>query len=96
MAAQRATKTVRPCAWGRVFQDLRPLAADRIQVSKHKDYKYKFKGNASQGFVPVFVSHRLLRQTSELEKELNSANAKLSRIMKSMQQLKNASGKTTQ
>lgn len=56
MAAQRATKTVRPCAWGRVFQDLRPLAADRIQVSKHKDYKYKFKGNASQGFVPVFVS----------------------------------------
>ncbi|POI33596.1 hypothetical protein CIB84_002653 [Bambusicola thoracicus] len=39
---------------------------------------------------------RLLRQTSELKKKLNHANAKLSRIMKSMQQLKNASGKTTQ
>eukprot|EP00076_Gallus_gallus_P045247 XP_025010785.1 polycystic kidney disease 2-like 2 protein isoform X3 [Gallus gallus] len=51
---------------------------------------------ASQSSVSPEEFQRLLRQTSELEKELNSANAKLSRIMKSMQQLKNASGKTTQ
>uniref|UniRef100_A0A8C9FY55 Polycystin cation channel PKD1/PKD2 domain-containing protein n=1 Tax=Pavo cristatus TaxID=9049 RepID=A0A8C9FY55_PAVCR len=51
---------------------------------------------ASQSSVSPEEFQQLLRQTSELEKELNSANAKLSRIMKSMQQLKDAPGKTAQ
>ncbi|XP_042682583.1 polycystic kidney disease 2-like 2 protein [Centrocercus urophasianus] len=51
---------------------------------------------ASQSSVFPEEFQRLLRRTSELEKELNNANAKLSRIMKSMQQLKDASGKTAQ
>lgn len=39
---------------------------------------------------------RLLRYTAELGKELNNTNAKLRKIMKSMQQVKDASGKTAQ
>lgn len=44
----------------------------------------------------VFVCSRLLRYTAELGKELNNTNAKLRKIMKSMQQLKDTSGKTAQ
>lgn len=39
---------------------------------------------------------RLFRYTAELEKELKNTNAKLRRIMKSMQQVKDTSGKKAQ
>ncbi|XP_047913215.1 polycystin-2-like protein 2 isoform X1 [Anser cygnoides] len=51
-------------------------------------------GAASQSYVSPAEFQRLLKYTAELEEELNNANVKLNRIMKSMQQLKESSGKT--
>ncbi|XP_021266439.1 polycystic kidney disease 2-like 2 protein isoform X2 [Numida meleagris] len=51
---------------------------------------------ASQSSISREEFQQLLRQTSELEKELNNANVKLSRIKRSMRQLKDAPGKTAQ
>lgn len=42
----------------------------------------------------LYLCPRLLEYAAELEEELNNANAKLNRIMKSMQQLKEFSGMT--
>ncbi|XP_040428967.1 polycystic kidney disease 2-like 2 protein isoform X4 [Cygnus olor] len=51
-------------------------------------------GAASQSYVSPAEFQQLLEYTAELEEELNNANAKLNRIMKSIQQLKESSGKT--
>ncbi|KAM6123058.1 polycystin-2-like protein 2 [Phoenicopterus ruber ruber] len=50
----------------------------------------------AQSYVSTAEFQKLFRYTAELEKELSNTNAKLSRIMKSMQQLKDTSGKTAQ
>ncbi|XP_074912956.1 polycystin-2-like protein 2 isoform X5 [Buteo buteo] len=50
----------------------------------------------AQSYVSTAEFQQLLRYTAELGKELNNTNAKLRRIMKSMQQLKDTSGKTAQ
>lgn len=42
----------------------------------------------------LYLCPRLLGYTAELEEELNNVNAKLNRIMKSMQQMKEFSGMT--
>uniref|UniRef100_A0A8C3CHI6 Polycystin 2 like 2, transient receptor potential cation channel n=1 Tax=Cairina moschata TaxID=8855 RepID=A0A8C3CHI6_CAIMO len=51
-------------------------------------------GAASQSSVSPAEFQQLLEYAAELEEELNNANAKLNRIMKSMQQLKEFSGMT--
>ncbi|NXI72724.1 PK2L2 protein, partial [Anseranas semipalmata] len=63
---------------------------------KHPPTENADSGTASQSYVSPAEFQELLGYTAELEKELNNANAKFSRIMKSMQQLKDASGKTAQ
>ncbi|KAM6055507.1 polycystin-2-like protein 2 isoform 5-T7 [Theristicus caerulescens] len=50
----------------------------------------------AQSSISTAEFQRLFRYTAELEKELKNTNAKLKRIMKSMQQLKDTSGKTAQ
>ncbi|NXJ45132.1 PK2L2 protein, partial [Spizaetus tyrannus] len=50
----------------------------------------------AQSYVSTAEFQQLLRYTAELGKELNNTNAKLRRIMKSTQQLKDTSGKTAQ
>ncbi|XP_050761052.1 polycystic kidney disease 2-like 2 protein [Gymnogyps californianus] len=50
----------------------------------------------AQSYVSTAEFQQLFRYTAELEKELNNTNAKLRRIMKSMQKLKDTSGKTAQ
>ncbi|NXQ93711.1 PK2L2 protein, partial [Sagittarius serpentarius] len=50
----------------------------------------------AQSYVSTAEFQQLFRYTAELAKELNNTNAKLRRIMKSMQQLKDTSGKTAQ
>ncbi|NXO50278.1 PK2L2 protein, partial [Aramus guarauna] len=51
---------------------------------------------AAQSYVSTAEFQQLFRYTAELEKELNNTNAKLRRIMKSMQQVKDTSGKKAQ
>uniref|UniRef100_A0A8B9V134 Polycystin 2 like 2, transient receptor potential cation channel n=1 Tax=Anas zonorhyncha TaxID=75864 RepID=A0A8B9V134_9AVES len=51
-------------------------------------------GAASQSSVSRAEFQQLLGYTAELEEELNNVNAKLNRIMKSMQQMKEFSGMT--
>ncbi|XP_010123541.1 PREDICTED: polycystic kidney disease 2-like 2 protein, partial [Chlamydotis macqueenii] len=50
----------------------------------------------AQSYVSTAEFQQLFRYTTELEKELNNTKAKLRRIIQSMQQLKDASGKMAQ
>ncbi|NXK48861.1 PK2L2 protein, partial [Chauna torquata] len=76
-----------------------PKASKLQKGKKSLHYKHPPTENTdlvttSQSYVSPAEFQQLLRYTAELEKELNNANEKLSKIMKSMQQLKDTSGKT--
>ncbi|XP_009639527.1 polycystic kidney disease 2-like 2 protein [Egretta garzetta] len=75
-------------------------ANDKSQLKKTLGAKYppmeETDSVATQSYVSTAEFQQLFRYTAELEKELNNTNAKLRRIMKSMQHLQGPSGKTAQ
>ncbi|NXQ78737.1 PK2L2 protein, partial [Nyctibius grandis] len=64
----------------------------------HQKYPYTedMDSATAQSYVTVAEFQQLLRRAAELETELSYTNAKLKRVMKSMEQLKDTSGKTVQ
>ncbi|NWW85274.1 PK2L2 protein, partial [Rhynochetos jubatus] len=83
----------RPCAQ-RGILGVRPSAADTSE--REAGCAREFRVVPAEGCVAARVCSRLIRYTTELEKEVNKTNARLRKVKKNMQQLKDTWGKMAQ
>ncbi|NXC42107.1 PK2L2 protein, partial [Penelope pileata] len=90
-----STKSISKPSKSASAHEMSPPKSPKLQQRKESRHRTDPVA-ASQSHVSTAEFQQLLRQTAELEKELKDANAKFNRIMKSIQQLKDASGKTEQ